>query len=182
MSLVLMAGLLATATAGELDVRWSAEPSGETGAVTWLEVSAGPLPPLEVPGPEGQAYRVQVSLTPEEGEKLRLDAKVYEVRTKKNGTRKLILISSPSILTTDGEEAMIKWGSTASSMELAFLPRLSAVAELRLDEAAAKEAEAAAAAASKAEAAAEAPIEEGAEAAPAETGEEAPAAEGSEAQ
>lgn len=105
----MLALLLHTALAAELDLSLSWTEHPEPVQLTVRDVTAGPLPGLVARGVE-KDLRFEVAVTPVESTQVRMDIKVFEVQHTKRGVQER-LVSQPTLLALVGEPAMVRQGS-----------------------------------------------------------------------
>lgn len=105
----MLALLLHSALAAELDVSlaWTEHP--EPVQLTVRDVRAGALPGLVARG-DGTDLRFEVEVTPGAASQVRMDFKVFEVEHTKRGVKER-LVSQPSLTALVGEPAMVRQGS-----------------------------------------------------------------------
>ena len=89
LALALLGG---TASAGELDLRVQAG-DRPARAMTWLEVTAGPVPALRFRADDGTPHRLEVDVEQMGDDKVRLAVRISGIEVKRNGTERVRLIT-----------------------------------------------------------------------------------------
>lgn len=81
------------------------------------DVDAGPLPALTVPAGEGRWRRLEIRISPDGPDTTRFEVAIYEERDLGRGRRASTLVSRPTIVAPNGDEAMVKQGSRTPARE-----------------------------------------------------------------
>lgn len=124
LALALLGG---TASAGELDLRVQAG-DRPARAMTWLEVTAGPVPALRFRADDGTPHRLEVDVEQMGDDKVRLAVRISGIEVKRNGTERVRLITDAVLETSDGQPATLEMalpGKTAGRLTVVITPRLS---------------------------------------------------------
>ena len=132
LGVALAAGVLGwspLAVAGEVDVRVQAGPVAPT-AVTFLDVSAGPLPAVSFRAADGTRYRLETTLEELEDQIISLEIIIRSIKVRRSGNEKLKLIAEPQLTTRDGQTATIEFplpGKNTGVVTIEMTPRMEAV-------------------------------------------------------
>jgi len=123
-----LALLGAPAVAGELDVSVQAG-DRPVRAMTWLEVTAGPVPALRFRADDGTPHRLEVDVRQAGDDRVELAVKISSIDVRRNGTERVRLVSDAVLETSDGQPATLEMtlpAKAAGRLAVVITPRLSA--------------------------------------------------------